>query len=684
MVQPGAGSVAAWCDRLLDVALVCLATWSFAYDICVVLRLGTYPAIAIDLALMAAALVVVIRRGWPAPYPHPYPSLDEGSESLDTGPEPSANGAKPGRPSRPAQVVLVSAGVAALAMATSAPFVLVWIPWLIAVVAGVVWAVPRLRDAIPRSEPGNEAQLGARVVLAWTLVLTVMATVFERPNPDDLYYVNYSQWVASHGVFPLRDTLFSAGRFPAANWPPVASYDALVGTLARVLHAHAASVEYFAVPPAATALAVLALWRLLRAWRVRRIALVISAGLIFMMFDGTSSYASPGNLFVTRLWQGKVILLCVMVPLLLVYALRYVERPSRSNGAWLFLGSVGAVGLTTTAIFMVPLIALAGAAPLIARSWRSAAASFASMAVYPLAAGVVTVASGGRSADDFGAREPYRFDGSWIGHAVFLTALVALIGVAAVLVAVLLVPHPAARVTTALLALWFGLVMTPGVTHAGYGLIGLGPTLWRVSWGMTVAALTGLAIAWVGVRGAQLAATRLHGRWQERARRPGAPGYVLVLLLILLIPFGPPIWSADAGTSFQLPFHWQRSDSTRSTVAAILERTQPGDLVLAPDSVSITLVVTQNGVRAVAPRLYFLHYLHHRPGVHYPDRRLLERWVNNQGRWDVPGIEDALRTVRPDVVCLHSQDFRRYHWLLHLGYTPFDTSSSLYRCLEPS
>ena len=227
-------------------------------------------------------------------------------------------------------------------------------------------------------------------MLAWAVGLAVFAMFTLRPNPDDLYYLNLSQWVAEHGSFPLRDTIFANLTYPMSNWPPVASYDALVGAAAHLLGTQAGTIEYVVVTPLATALSVLALWRLLRAWRAPHLALTLSAAMVFLLLDGTSSYATPGNLFLTRLWQGKVILLCLLVPLLLVYALRYVERPSRSTGAWLLLGGVASVALSTTAIFLTPLVAVAGAAPLLPRSRWRAAAGFALMAAYPLAAGVAT------------------------------------------------------------------------------------------------------------------------------------------------------------------------------------------------------------------------------------------------------------------------------------------------------
>ena len=165
-----------------------------------------------------------------------------------------------------------------------------------------------------------------------------------RSNPDDVYYVNLSQWVTDHGTFPLRDTIFANLVYPMSSWPPMASYDALMGTVARLAHVRAAAVVYIVAPPIVTLLSVLAMWRLLRAWQVKSVSIALSSALVFLLLDGASPHA-PGTLFVSRLWQAKVVFLCLMVPVLLMYAVRYVERPDRERAGWLFVGGVAAVGV---------------------------------------------------------------------------------------------------------------------------------------------------------------------------------------------------------------------------------------------------------------------------------------------------------------------------------------------------
>jgi hypothetical protein len=662
MFQRPAGGIAALSDGLLDAVIVLLATWTLVYHLCVVARLGTTWAVALELVSLAAAAVLSVRlERMPA-----EPAAGAAPTPLPTRAWPVLGG-----------VTVVAALVAAVGTATSAPWVLVWVPWLVSAAAGVAWALGR--SSTPRhhassDEPGRDPGTSL-LVLGWAVAMAGVSLFVVRPNPDDLFYLNYSQWVTAHGTFPVRDSLFSDLVYPMANWPPVASYDGLVGTAARLAGVHAASVEYVVVPPVASALAVLALWRLLRTWRVRQVAVALSVALAFLLLDGTVSYATPGNLFVTRLWQGKVILLCVVVPLLLVHALRYVEQPTRRRLVPLGLSGIASVGLTTTAIFLTPLVAVAGVAPLFLRDRRRALEGLAALAGYPLGAGIVTVLLGGRSADDFGGRRLYRFDASWIGHQVFLTGVLALVGVLAVLLGSRLVPHPAARVTTGLLALFTGLVLVPGATHASYAVSGLGPTLWRVSWGLTVAALVGLAV----VRAGAWLTERVRSTTVRQWTVPATGAAAVVVLAIA----GAPIWSADTSAELRAPFHWQRSYSTRSVVSRILQVTRPGDKVLAPDALSITLAVTTTEVKAVAPRDYYMHYLRDEPGFHFRARLALVHYVNHDNPRDTPGLARDLRVVGVQVVCTAAQDRHRYAVLRAAGYTPL-LATNYYRCLHRS
>jgi hypothetical protein len=285
------------------------------------------------------------------------------------------------------------------------------------------------------------------------------------------------------------------------------------------------------------------------------------------------------------------------------------------------------------------------------------------MAAYPLAAGAVTLALGGRSADDFGERRQYRFDPSWFGHAVFLTDLLALVAVLAVLLGCLLVPHPAARLSTAVLVTATGVTFIPGFTRLAYDVVGLGPTLWRVTWGCTVAALIGVAVS----------------HFWERAPSPRVAMIGATVLALALAAFGRPIWLPDTSTALVAPFHWQRSADARGVVAWMIDRDRPDQRVLAPDGLAITVAVTTTEVKTVAPRDYYLSYLRDEPGFRFEDRLLLTDFVNEEPdrREDV---RPSLQALDVGVACVYRTDLRAVAVLRAAGYEPAITSDS-YACL---
>jgi hypothetical protein len=680
------------CEGLPDAAVVLLASWTLVYHGCLLLGLAVWPAVACELCALGAAAVLA---WWAHRLDAGGASEPEHQRPAPTPPTSSAVSAT--TISRLAAATAAAALATGLLFAVNASWVAIAVLWLVAAVTGTAWAVVAV-DLPPALEVGAApapAESGRRdgaragrwsvrhlspllgraflsssdaastvVAIIWAALLAVLSTYTLWPNPDDLYYVNLGQWIVDHGTYPLRDTIFSDLVYPMSSWPPIASYDALVGTVARLGGVHAASVAYMVVPPLATFLSVLALWRLLREWQVQALGLALSLALAFLLLDGGFGYASPGNLFLIRLWQGKVILLCLLVPTLLVYALRYVDRPTWARAGWLFAGGVAAVGLSTTAMFLVPLLAVGGAAPLVRRQPLLALRGFVAMAAYPVLTGAITKAVGGRSADLFGSRELYRFEPSWFGHQIFRDGLPALIAVSAVLVGSLLIPRPAARVTTGVLAVITGVTFVPGVTSLSFDLVGLGPTLWRVSWVASIAALVGVL------------ATQTVLRWSRPRLQVLGPAILLAAFGV----FGTAIWTDGNGVSLVTPPHWQRGHTSIVTAAEAIAQIRPGDIILTPEDLAVTIDVMTTRVKTVAPRDYFMDYLRDDPGFHYGLRLNLIHFANSEGHPTGRQVAKALRVLDVDEVCLRRIAYQRLLLLRGIGYQPVD-SAPLYTCL---
>jgi hypothetical protein len=416
-------------------------------------------------------------------------------------------------------------------------------------------------------------------------------------------------------------------------------------------------LAHLLVAPFAAALAVLALWRLLRAWEVRLVAPALSVALVFLLLavdtaeePGANVDHLPGDFFVTRVWQGKVILVAVLVPLLFALLHEHASRPSRRGVALLAAAGVAAVGLSTTALFLVPVVALAYLAPCAARAPRRAAAGVAAASAYPAAATAVALVSGGR--------QPARWRPQDIApEALVLPAvgsgLLALVAMTAALAGPLLLAPRQARLGTAAAALAAALAFVPGVPQLLYELTGLGRPLWRLMWAMPVAALVGVLAA------------------QPLAAQRGAAVRLLPALAVcaLVALAGTPAWKGrDSG----LTGHpMVKRDPAQLAAAVRLSRAvRTGDVVLAPAGLSSTLLMLDGRVTAVAPRLMYTRALPASPPARRAERLLLWSFASAGLTPDVreDRVEAALRQLGVDIACVRERAARSQRLLGRAGY----------------
>jgi hypothetical protein len=642
------------CDAFLDFAVLAFAAWTVIYHVFVVAGIGAAAAVGtFAVALVPSAWLAFWAQEEPVELPPPAEST------------PWAR--------RRAAIAL---GVfAAAAVSAAAIFAFSELPWgavwpLLAVVAaaGLVLALARGQGRLARPLPDATTENDApgwpevALALAWSVAMAILSLYLVRPAADDAYYARVSSWIAAHGSFPTRDVLFSDNVLPAVIYPPIASFEPLIGTIGHVAPVAVPSLLYLGVTPFASALSVLAMWRLLRRWATPMVGIALSVTVVFLLY-AAQSHNTLGNLFIGRIWEGKVAFLVILVPLLFVFLTDYVERPS--NWRLFLLGAAGAaaVGLTSSALFLVPVIAAGCLAPFGLRAPRQAFLGFAAVTAYPLGALVVRALLGGRRAAEDAASDVVA---GKLVHLVLGTGTLALVVVTAMLVGPIVVRRlAAAPMTAGVVALVFFLYAPP-LPRLVFDVTGIGRVLWRLTWCVPAALLVGVV------------ATGVLAHARPRALRV-LPAIGLVALLVAA---GSAVWSripvADSPT-LKLPF------GTVQAARRIVSAARPGDVVLAPRQLSQTVSIMSGEVTTVAPRLFYTVALRNTPEAHVEDRILLQSFaevgvgapVLDTNRFqlqdeivEAADIRRALGTLGVDIACV-VPDADAEALLESAGYTAF-------------
>ncbi len=97
-------------------------------------------------------------------------------------------------------------------------------------------------------------------------------------------------------------------------------------------------------------------------WCVRRFGLnrwpaAIGAllGMTFLLVD-SAGLASFGNVVLGKMWQGKAIVWILFLPVALSLTYRFLRQGNYSDLVWLFLLAIAGVGLSNTALYLVPAV----------------------------------------------------------------------------------------------------------------------------------------------------------------------------------------------------------------------------------------------------------------------------------------------------------------------------------------
>lgn len=622
-------------DALVEGAVAGLASYTLLHLVAAPLHWPAWPLtwgwLALSLLVTGTLVIRAVRR--PAEDPAP------------PGPE------VPGAPAPPRPLLAAVLGVSVLAaVVPTTAFVWLWAPALLTAAACWWWVSRHARAACPGGAPVPATGREHATALLMSAALAGSMLFVRNPSADDVYYVNRSTWVAERGTFPLQDTMFGAEKLPTpyGSGLPVTSVEELFGALAHLLGLEGAGFVYLVAMPVLVLMSGWVTWRLVESWAVRSRLLVLAVALLLPLFTATGLVGDFGP---ARMWQGKVIALGVVVPLVWWHLTRLGRSgvgPSAARDrrrSLLVLGVLGVAwcGLTVTAPLFAPPVALAAvvAAVVLPHARRALLLGAAAVTAAPLVTGVATLVV---SPEGPVAEAEYIRDAGDAWSRVMGTdqVLVGLL-VLGVLAGPLLVRAGTSRVLAATAGLGLFLAAGPGVIALLDAATGAGPIAPRL-----------LLVAPVHVLVALLVTVRLPTPRGAPVRHQGA--VLTVLVVALLAGSGTSAWDPGIGASLTDRPTWKVPEEALTNVRLLLaEGPGPGP-VLMPEHEMRTLAITTTRTFGVVPRTFYVSLLEEPPPT-YAAREMLRRFVD-EDRHDPPvgRVRAALVALGVTVACAPADD----------------------------
>jgi hypothetical protein len=207
--------------------------------------------------------------------------------------------------------------------------------------------------------PGfGPARTAPSLLVALAALCAATVAVAHRANDDDAFYLNIAVAAADapQAALLAGDTLHGYDGVPI-GLPVfrVLAYEPAIAVLSRLTGVDALVLAQVVLPPLFALLIPFAWARLLRRlapreWPWLLVGVVAS---FYLLADGRATH---GEFALLRMQQGKSILLVVLWPLLADSGVRFGRAPDAMR--WLRLAStqIAAVGLTTNALWLAPVI----------------------------------------------------------------------------------------------------------------------------------------------------------------------------------------------------------------------------------------------------------------------------------------------------------------------------------------
>ena len=199
-------------------------------------------------------------------------------------------------------------------------------------------------------------------LLGLGLVGAIISLIVNRPDDDDFYYVPnvifYIQNPNAFMGFKIHYLFSSHHPFESFTWATANAYEYMQALVAFGFRLRFLDVYYFIMPALAGFLIPIALYLALVHFSDDTFSAVIGTlvtiGIILSLGE---THRTFGNFSFVRIFQGKAILLSLGIPLFIAFSMNYFAKPTYKTGLGLLFLPTGLVGLSSSAIFILPALA---------------------------------------------------------------------------------------------------------------------------------------------------------------------------------------------------------------------------------------------------------------------------------------------------------------------------------------
>lgn len=454
---------------------------------------------------------------------------------------------------------------------------------LIVTVLGAAWNC---------SKEASGALLAPATVALFALSLgsAAVGVLFSRPDIDDFSFLHrvLVQLSVLDQPFIMTDTTLDvAGLPPLSPGHVFTSVEPIAAFAAAALHIPPLPALQIVLASVTLALLPPVYFLLLRAHRIRIPAALAGAAAVFLFLAlSGSSHRDFGSFTIARSWQGKCILVMLVLPALYGTALRYAMLETRTDLLRLHGGVIAALGASGSGNFLAPYVVGGVTAAVALAGWRRPARlrrglPVATILIYPLGA-LIAAQAFPITLDAWQAGWPASRAANL--QLVFANATSAILALATIGLAIWLCPARPLGIVLGLSSLLLASAALAPLTGDLLMHIVQPAGFWRLAYTFPVPLAAGIvgASAYDAIARAKLVQLSAAG-----------------LLFAALAAFKTP---ALNNANF-LPFRATKFDPQIEAVASQLARATPrGEFVLAPEPLVAVLGLLRPDLRFIATR----------------------------------------------------------------------------------